>query len=91
MDEADELCDRVAFLTAGKIVALETPRELKLRYGQRTAVVLLRDRRQETVCLDTPDDARRLAGWMEDGQVLTIHSQEGTLEDVFIALAGRAG
>jgi ABC-2 type transport system ATP-binding protein len=91
MDEADELCDRVAFLTAGKIVALDTPRELKLRYGQRTAVVLLKDRRQESVRLDAPEDARRLAGWMEAGQVLTIHSQEGTLEDVFIALAGRAG
>ncbi|MEA2598607.1 MAG: type transport system ATP-binding protein [Thermomicrobiales bacterium] len=91
MDEADELCDRVAFLAAGKIVALDTPRELKLRYGQRTALVLLTDRRQETLCLDTPEDARRLASWMEAGQVLTIHSQEGTLEDVFIALAGRAG
>jgi hypothetical protein len=28
---------------------------------------------------------------MEAGEVLTIHSQEGTLEDVFVALAGRAG
>jgi len=91
MDEADELCDRVAFLVAGKIVAFDTPRELKLRYGHRSAVVLLNDRRQETVCLDVPADARRLAGWMEEGQVLTIHSQEGTLEDVFIALAGRPG
>jgi ABC-2 type transport system ATP-binding protein len=90
MEEADELCDRVAFLAAGKIVALDAPRELKLRYGQRTATVLLKDRRQETICLDTADDARRLAAWMESGQVLTIHSQEGTLEDVFIALAGRA-
>ena len=36
------------------------------------------------------DDARKLEGWMADGRVLTIHSQEGTLEDVFIELAGRA-
>jgi ABC-2 type transport system ATP-binding protein len=91
MEEADELCDRVAFLTAGKIVALDSPRELKLRYGQRTARVLLQDRRQESLRLDNPADAQRLAAWMEEGKVLTIHSQEGTLEDVFIALAGRAG
>jgi ABC-2 type transport system ATP-binding protein len=89
MEEADELCHRVAFLSQGKIVALDTPRELKLRYGQRTAVVLLRDRREETLQLDSPADAERLAGWMEQGEVLTVHSQEGTLEDVFIALAGR--
>lgn len=89
MEEADELCDRVAFLSQGKIVALDTPRELKLRIGQRSAVVLLQDRSEEKLRLDDPSDAERLAGWMKQGQVLTIHSQEGTLEDVFIELAGR--
>ncbi len=89
MEEADELCHRVAFLSQGKIVALDTPRELKLRYGQRTALVLLKNRQEETVRLDDPGDAERLAAWMEQGEVLTVHSQEGTLEDVFIELAGR--
>jgi ABC-2 type transport system ATP-binding protein len=89
MEEADELCDRVAFLSQGKIVALDTPRELKLRHGQRTARVLLRDRREMTVRLDDPADAERLAGWMRGGDVAAMHSEEGTLEDVFVALAGR--
>ena len=89
MEEADQLSDRVAFLAHGRIVALDTPRELKLRYGQRTAVVLLRSRREQSIRLDDPDDAGRLAAWMRSGEVLTIHSQEGTLEDVFVALAGR--
>jgi ABC-2 type transport system ATP-binding protein len=88
MEEADELCHRVAFLSAGKIVALDTPQELKLRFGKRTAVALLDDRREITVRLDDPDGARQLAGWMADGRVLTLHSQEGTLEDVFIGMAG---
>ena len=88
MEEADELCDRVAFLSAGKIVALDTPQELKLRFGHRTADVLLDDRRAESLDLDDPADAQRLAGWMSAGRVLTIHSREGTLEDVFIAVAG---
>jgi ABC-2 type transport system ATP-binding protein len=90
MEEADELSDRVAFLAHGKIVALDTPRELKLRYGQRTAKVLLKDRSETTIALSSGDDAARMASWMRDGEVLTVHSQEGTLEDVFIALAGRA-
>ncbi|HVX31027.1 MAG TPA: ABC transporter ATP-binding protein [Nitrolancea sp.] len=89
MEEADELCDRVAFLSHGEIVALDTPRELKLRYGQRTARVLLANRQEETIRLDDPVDAARLEEWMRQGEVLTIHSQEGTLEDVFIELAGR--
>ena len=90
MEEADELCNRIAFLSQGKIVALDSPRELKLRYGQRSATVLLEDRQEHTVRLDNPTDAAHLNRWMADGQVLTIHSHEGTLEDVFIALAGRA-
>ena len=89
MEEADDLCHRVAFLGQGKLVALDTPRELKLRYGERTAVVLLRSREEHTLRLQDAEDAARLATWMRDGEVLTVHSQEGTLEDVFIALAGR--
>ena len=89
MEEADELCDRVAFLSAGRIVALDTPRELKLRYGKRTAKVLLRDRQEVEIDLDDPANGERLAQWMRDDAILTMHSQEGTLEDVFIALAGR--
>lgn len=89
MEEADELCHRVAFLSEGKVVALDTPRELKLRYGERAVRVLLRSREEATLRLDDPADAARLGEWMAAGDVLTVHSQEGTLEDVFVALAGR--
>lgn len=90
MEEADELSDRVAFLSHGKIVALDTPRELKLRYGQRTASVLLQDRSVAEIDLASSSDAARMEAWMRGGKVLTVHSHEGTLEDVFIALAGRS-
>jgi ABC-2 type transport system ATP-binding protein len=89
MEEADELCTRVAFLSEGHIVALDTPRELKLRYGERTATVMLADRSEHVIALDAAHDAALLDGWMRTGQVLTVHSREGTLEDVFVALAGR--
>jgi len=89
MEEADDLCQRVGFMSEGKLVALDAPRELKLRYGERTARVLLKNREEYEIRLDNPEDARRLEGWMNEGEVLTMHSQEGTLEDVFIALSGR--
>lgn len=90
MEEADQLCNRVAFLADGEIVALDTPRELKLRYGSRSATVVLDDRQEHTLSLDDPGEAARLEKWMQAGRVLTIHSHEGTLEDVFVELAGRA-
>jgi len=89
MDEADQLCHRVAFLSQGEIVALDAPRELKLRFGERRATVLLRDRHEHDIRLDDPADAARVSAWMRDDQVLTVHSREGSLEDVFVALAGR--
>lgn len=89
MEEADELCDRVAFLSNGQIVAMGTPRELKLRFGHRTANVLLKNDEEVTIDMDNPADAARLQEWLASGQVLTIHSQEGSLEDVFIEVAGR--
>ena len=34
MSAADELCDRLAFIVEGRIELIESPRDLKLRYGQ---------------------------------------------------------
>jgi ABC-2 type transport system ATP-binding protein len=89
MEEADALCDRVAFISEGQIIALDTPRELKLRYGQQQAEVLLADRSTQTISLRDSLDGQRLGEWMAAGQVLAIHSQEATLEEVFRQLAGR--
>ena len=52
--------------------------------------MLLKDRSEHEIRLDDPSDAARLDEWMRTGQVLTVHSEEGTLEDVFVAIAGRA-
>ena len=89
MEEADQLCDRIAFLSEGRIVALDTPRELKLRVGSRRLDVTLVDRSLHELPLDDAATAGRLDAWLRAGEVLTVHSQEGTLADVFVAVAGR--
>lgn len=43
MATADELCDRVAFVVDGRIVALDTPAELKIARSQRMVRVDYRD------------------------------------------------
>jgi ABC-2 type transport system ATP-binding protein len=89
LEDADELCHRVGFLSEGRLVALDTPRELRLRHGERTIRVLLADGSEPVLRLDDAADAARLAAWMAAGEVRSAHSQEGTLADVFVALAGR--
>ena len=49
MHAADELCDKVAFLNDGKIVALDSPRNLKLRYGESGLRVEFRRDKAEQV------------------------------------------
>jgi ABC-type multidrug transport system ATPase subunit len=88
----------VAFLNQGQIVASDTPRKLKIAYGRRTLVASLADQSREedgesippeiTLSMDDPADLARLARLMQRGVVQSIHSQEATLEEVFIAVAG---
>jgi len=40
MEEADRLCDRVAIMDGGQIIALDTPHELKAQIGQPDQVTL---------------------------------------------------
>jgi ABC-2 type transport system ATP-binding protein len=95
MEEADQLCQRLAFINEGKIVALDTPQTMKVTHGQRRARIVLRREdgtAGETLSLSLDDryDAERLHSYVRDGQILTIHSEEATLEDIFIKLAGRS-
>jgi ABC-2 type transport system ATP-binding protein len=92
MHEADALCRRVAFLADGRIVALDTPRELKLslRGGTPAADVVLDDGADLRLALDEPGDAARLHELIGARRVRSIHSREPTLAEVFIALTGRS-
>jgi len=89
MEEADQLCDRVAFLSEGRIVALDTPANLKTAHGQHQVNVTLDNGDCRSIALDGDDAGRELQQLVSNGQVRTIHSAEATLEDVFIELAGR--
>jgi ABC-type multidrug transport system ATPase subunit len=86
----------VAFIRAGRLVALDTPNRLKLQHGQKRARVQLRPENNSAgeaeyveISTDQPEDAARLACWIEQGRVETIHSMEASLEEVFVRLAGR--
>jgi len=89
MEEADQLCDRVAFLSEGRIVALDTPNKLKTAHGANQVNVTLDNGESISIALDGPDAGEQLRQLVNDGHVRTLHSAEATLEEVFIQLAGR--
>ena len=89
MEEADQLCGRVAFLSEGRIVALDTPNNLKVAHGEKAVKVTLNDGQSLSIALTDPDAGQQLEKLINDGQVRTMHSAEATLEQVFLQIAGR--
>ncbi|WP_373233117.1 ABC transporter ATP-binding protein [Cohnella sp.] len=87
MMEAEALCDRVAFLNNGTITALDTPEKLKRQYADRTITVTTPEGRH--VVNNDSASADRISQWMRSGQLLSIHSNEPTLGDIFVRLTGR--
>ena len=89
MEEADELCRRVAFLSEGRIVALDTPDKLKLAHGEKSLKATLDDGQTLTIALDDEIAGKQLEELVSAGRLRTLHSTEATLEEVFIQIAGR--
>lgn len=93
MMEADKLSDRVAFINHGKIVALDTPHNLKQRYGRRALKVTTSNPSGELedheVVMDTPETPNAVQELFSKESVVTVHSEEATLEDIFIKITGR--
>lgn len=88
MAEADSVCDRIAVLDEGRIAAEGEPQSLKLRYARNRVVVVTRTRG----VVETAKDASAADGLRElfaAGEVLSIHSDEPNLEEVFLELTGR--
>lgn len=90
MELADKICDRVAFLEGGKIRATDTPYNLKLQYGARTVSITYRDNGQEVqTLLDLSKEKEQISGIISNYEIVTLHSSEATLEDIFIKVTGR--
>jgi ABC-2 type transport system ATP-binding protein len=89
MEEADELCGRVAFLSEGRIVALDTPDNLKVAHGEKSLNVTLDNGQSLTIDLNDEDAGAQLEKLVNAGAIRTLHSAEATLEEVFIQIAGR--
>lgn len=95
MTVADELCDRVAFIADGRLVAVDAPAAFKKRYGKRELVVEYRDAssgalRRADFPLDALGQSDAFGDLIRHSECLeTMHTQETTLENVFIEVTGQ--
>lgn len=88
MEEAERLCDRIAVIDHGKLLALGTVNQLLTAHGVKPMLVAQTaagEYRAETA--DPLAELNRLAA---QGQVLSFHMERATLEQVFLHLTGRS-
>lgn len=89
MRTAEDLCDRLAFVVDGRIVALDTPRGFRLHHGEPGVVAEYSfegrtHRRVFALTALGPDGA--LSDLVGSGAVTTLHTREATLDEVFAAV-----
>ena len=88
MEEADYLCDRIAFLHDGEIKLLDTPDALKKQFAKDEIEIELKDGQHVTLS-KSKKDAQTLYNYMENEEIETIHSNEPTIGDIFVYVTGR--
>ena len=90
MHDADELCNRVAFIVDGEIKVVDTPKQLKLTNGQRKVKVEYNPGKPEIseFDIDNLGNDKSFLEIIRNEKIISIHSEEATLEDIFIKTTG---
>ena len=91
MQDAAELCDRVAFIANGKICALDSPHNLIMSRGAATVTYTWAENEEHRAsgpleCLSADEQLKKL---IAENRLLSIHSSEPTLNDIFMDITGR--
>lgn len=89
---ADELCDRVGFIVDGELKLVDSPKNLKLQYGEKFVEVEYQDGKEtkkESLSFVKKEDIDRLKEILDQYEIQTMHTKEATLEEIFIKVTGR--
>lgn len=88
MAEAESLCSQVAFINDGVIKALDTPEQLRLAHADYSMTVNVKGE-GKMVLQQNEENATQISRWIQSGRLLSIHSNEPTLGDIFVKMTGR--
>lgn len=93
MQDAQELCDRVAFIVGGRVKSLDSPHNLIMRRGAGKVCYTYAGEYGELVghCdIECTGADEKLQALIRLGKLLSIHSAEPNLGDIFMEVTGRA-
>lgn len=91
MEEAEQLCHRIAIIDEGQIVIQDTPSNLKKRFSPPVIQLHLKENGRELYKQLTlsAKDLRYLSSVIKEKEIISIKSIEASLEEVFINLTGK--
>lgn len=92
MTVAEQLCDRVAFLVDGSIHLCDSPDNLKVKYGRRVVKVEYLDGSTpvtQEFSMERLSNEEKFFEILKTKPIKTIHSQDASLEEIFIKITGR--
>src|SRR5262245_45870204 len=90
MDEVEEICDRVAILCRGKLIALDAPLALRQQHTERKVDVVLDDGGRQAFDLEQPAEREALAAHVQSGRIATLQTREFNFHETFLKLTGTA-
>jgi ABC-2 type transport system ATP-binding protein len=88
MDEVQEICDRVAILCRGKLIAHDTPLALRQQHHERKADTMLADGTRKTFDLDHATERAELGTLLANGGISTVQTREFDFHAAFLKLTG---
>lgn len=88
MEEANDLCDRVAFLHNGELQELDRPAALRYKYSTH-AFHVETFAGEQLVIENTPENADQIRELIASGQVKAMHTDNPTLGQIFLKVTGK--
>lgn len=88
MNEVEEICDRVAIMAKGRLIALDSPLALRQQHTERKVDVILTDGERLVFDLDRDEERGRLAELTRQGKIGSVHTREFDFHSTFLKLTG---
>lgn len=88
IEEAEALCDRVGIMNKGRMAALDTPINLRKRYGMAVVEKIGTDRKTSCTYFENKMQATKYVKEHGGADDTSIVIRDSNLEDVFVELTG---
>lgn len=88
MQEANDLCHRVAFIESGMLKDIDTPENFRFKHSTHTIKVIHNNNRSKTLPM-TSEATQYISDMLEKNDLKYISSDLPTLGDVFLKITGK--